>query len=554
MATQEAQNAPSWQKSVPQSFRSEKISEIATELAKLEDNATQQGKLALASKFENKLFTAATSVNDYHKRIAKRLKKLKKNYAKNPPPPAPSGAAASNETNEANLQEEINSKKRKLRLLYGEPMRLIAENGRTAAAGYPKLIDHIDKMNEWATEIGAIPTGTLKISTNEPLTKIERPPRDTLDHLNGLEKMLQTKIETLREWILKFSQEERFFGEKLEQMERNILTNTENDNCAIFYKALREVIEEVGADDLYKMSNADIGNSLKSYQNRLRQTVPIPRSKEDEKRASLVYLDKIRAASQICLLYALIPPEDHSTKLEFAGSLRSANTSIFEAIEDLKNTYKETVEGGDAASQGKKIKLEDAWNKVLEYDKPEEENITSGVIDNDTEGGQTRKRGRPLALRARMLLSVGRKLPSNLLDALKRKQAVLCQDSGTYSAPYLKLQFGDAFEMLIYFSPLLVRIKAVAKGEDSKQLSIVQREEYSILGVKGDIESVGPLIVKRLEFASAQATRCLRRCFADLACRTSSSDFETEISEGNALLRFLNLARNTHCPDWTDAC
>ncbi len=381
-------------------------------------------------------------------------------------------------------------------------------------------------------------------------------------------------------------------------MEKNILINTDNDNRIIFFNALREVLEEDAAADadnskLCNMSQTDIVNTIKSYQAKLRQTVPIPRSKEDEKRASLIYLDKIRAAAQICLLYVLISPEDvdHRTRLEFAGSLRSANSAIFDAVKHLKDTYRETSaadEGSCDAKAQHKIRLEDAWNKILEYDKPEEEqeeNITTAnsnsntntnsIDNNDAEGADRKKlkksaQGKPLALRAKILLSAGRKLPSNLLDALKRKEAILCQDCCT---PYLKLKFGDAFEMLIYFSPLLVRIRAIpatsttsttasAKGTktNSKNLKtttttpIAQGREYHIMGVRGDIKTVGPLIVQRLEFASAQATRCLRRCFADLACRSNSSDFETEISEGNALLRFLNLARNTHCPNWTDAC
>ncbi len=242
MATPEGAAAPSWQNSVPQAFRSEKIAEIATELARVEGNAaTMQGKLALASRFENQVFTTATSINDYHSKISKRLKKLRKRYVANANAAAAAAAAAANAPggaaaggtagaggpggagagvrvagviggteSELKLQEQISTKKRNLRLLYGEPMRLIAENGRTAAAAYPKLIDHIDKMNEYATEIGAIPSGTLKISNNVPLKAVEgRSARDTLKYLKDLENMLESKIETLREWILKFSQEER---------------------------------------------------------------------------------------------------------------------------------------------------------------------------------------------------------------------------------------------------------------------------------------------------------------------------------------------------------
>ena len=74
-----------------------------------------------------------------------------------------------------------------------------------------------------------------------------------------------------------------------------------------------------------------------------------------------------------------------------------------------------------------------------------------------------------------------------------------------------------------------------------------------ILGVSGPVQTVGPLVSQQLEYASAQATRVLRRCFAE-ACYSKKihSEFETEISEASALLDFLALARTNYIPDWVD--
>jgi hypothetical protein len=340
-------------------------------------------------------------------------------------------------------------------------------------------------------------------------------------------------------------------------MEKNILLNTDTDYCGIFFNGLKEALQKEGVADLNNMTTADLVNGIKTYQQRVKETVPIPRNKEDEKTASLLYIDKIRAASQICLMYILIAPNDQKLKLEFAGSLRQANNIIFEAMKLLKETFKETEsETGSDPSSKSKIKLEDAWNKVLEYDAPVEENIDTGgviTIDDDGEDSQGQKEDKPLAIRSKVLLIGGRKPPSNLVGALKRKHAILCLRPGIFSSSYLKLQFGDVFEMLIYFSPLLVRIRALAQSTQSKKPQNDVQNQYQVMGVSGSVDLVGPLIVKRLEYASLFATKCLRRCFADQNCRANSSDFETEILEGNALLKFLTLARNTYCPNWVDA-
>jgi len=75
-----------------------------------------------------------------------------------------------------------------------------------------------------------------------------------------------------------------------------------------------------------------------------------------------------------------------------------------------------------------------------------------------------------------------------------------------------------------------------------------------VMGISGDSTTLGPIVAKQLEYSSAQATRVLRRCFADVAGKAydlkTSSDFDVELLEGTAVLKFVNNARSTYTPDW----
>lgn len=353
-------------------------------------------------------------------------------------------------------------------------------------------------------------------------------------------------------------------------MEKKILLNTEKDYCRIFFNGLKSAFYQEGRTDLTNLTITELIEGIKNYQTQIKETIPLPRNKEDEKAASLAYIQKIRAASEICLMYVLLSPEEQTHKLEFAGSLHAANNAVYEVIKLLEQTYKEEQGKDDQSSTSSlEIKLEDAWNNVLEYDNPNE-NIASSVMniedddaDDDDDVEPEKKKPKithteirdvkPLAIRTKILLIGGRKPQSYLVDALKRKRAILCRSP---TGSHLKLEFGKAFDMFIYFSPLLAKIRAVpgngrnnSKGQQSTMQNVTY---YNVMSVSGDIRTIGPLISKRLDYASAQATKCLRRCFAD-CYRPNSSDFESEILEGTALLKFLNLVRNTYCPNWVDA-
>ena len=67
--TPPAEDVDAWRKNIQQSYRSEEVNNIAKVLASLEPSATPSSKLMLASQFENMMFTSATNLADYRKKI-----------------------------------------------------------------------------------------------------------------------------------------------------------------------------------------------------------------------------------------------------------------------------------------------------------------------------------------------------------------------------------------------------------------------------------------------------------------------------------------------------
>lgn len=82
MSTDPSAASASWRSDVAQSYRSSEVRSIATVLAELEPGATSASKTMLAMRFEESIFKAASSLDDYKKTIEKRLKKLRKHYSK----------------------------------------------------------------------------------------------------------------------------------------------------------------------------------------------------------------------------------------------------------------------------------------------------------------------------------------------------------------------------------------------------------------------------------------------------------------------------------------
>jgi exonuclease VII large subunit len=106
-----------WRASIQQSFRNAEVREIAKVLASLEPGSKESSKLRLAMQFEDSVFKSAASLDDYRKRLTKRLKKVQKSYK----PPVQDETT---QLSSKNVEHEIQV----LRQKYGDAVRYIIQH------------------------------------------------------------------------------------------------------------------------------------------------------------------------------------------------------------------------------------------------------------------------------------------------------------------------------------------------------------------------------------------------------------------------------------------
>jgi hypothetical protein len=320
---------------------------------------------------------------------------------------------------------------------------------------------------------------------------------------------------------------------------------------------------------------------------KIQNIIPLAGSRDtgDHAKAILAYIDRIRDICQIYLLGVTLDPQD-ADKSGLAGSFRKSHDAFNEAKKFLKTYYEE--DSMSEVSEGLNIRLEDAWHKIMEYDKDYTTDVALDGMKSQNESQPIPKHHRPLMLKTKVLFAPNRPIPSNLIDALKQKGVEMIHND---QSTYLVMKFDTAFEMYIYFSPLLVAIRAIPSATTEEKYEFMNKEDHfvglsspwklpdhgvsmmSVIkqhgyssrkrniggkmkdqsdisplqgagGISGDLVTVSELVSRRLQYASSQATRCLRRCFADKV-KSATSDFDTEISEGMAVMKFVSLARAT---------
>ena len=318
---------------------------------------------------------------------------------------------------------------------------------------------------------------------------------------------------------------------------------------------------------------------MKQLVERMNALVPIPRRNQegDILLAAMARMEKVRAASQALYTYMGLPL---AGKTGFRGTMEKCFSVVLECLNDLEGDYNNLVKEVDGvdADGNRIILLEDSWNNPMQLTELESEETfaiedTIGV-EPDTKRRKTDSANNgkaPAVIRSRFLLTSGRKPFSTLLPALKRKRATLLRNR---SANFVRLEFGNAFEMSIYFEPLMVEIRAKDHSRDEefsggglcwpslyqglcpseKDPRDAEESSLTVLGVTGSYESLGPVITKKLEYASARATYVLRRCFAEAMGKSAlpKSDYEIEILEAGAFIKFLRIARTTYSPGWVD--
>jgi hypothetical protein len=421
------------------------------------------------------------------------------------------------------------------------------------------LQQHIKNVNQWAVQLGLqLPGGTDLVGRQE---------RIDMEHLNKLKVYLEKRVDSIRDHIVKFADPDLFLLESLLKIQDIMLRD----------KVIEVLQKALKADS----DSADFSlEQTKHLVERMNASVPIPRRNQggDLMQAAMTRVEKVCAASQALYTYLGLPLAGKTT---FRSALEKCVSVALECLNELEVDYDNLVKQVDCVDEdGKRtILLEDAWNNPMQLTELDNDE-THMIEDNMGEEPDTKRQKTdtatfekvPIVISSRFLLTSKRKTFSTLLPALKRMGAILVRNR---SSTFVRLGFGNAFEMTIYFEPLLVAIRAkgdsrdemLSSGElcwpslyqglcpsknnprDAKDCSL------SVLGVTGSFESLGPIIAKKLEYASARATYVLRRCFSETAAGKSShakSEYEIEILEAGAFIRFLRIARTTYSPGWED--
>ena len=580
-----------WRESIAQSFRSEEVRSIAKVLASLEPGATSASKTMLAMRFEESIFKAASNLEDYRKTIQKRIKRLQKHYAKQQKAAEAEGDGSNNikapENAELTREKELLFEA-ELRDKYASRLMYIANHADTAIAhtrqknGEHKadvLQQHVANAKQWAVHLG------LELSSVEDRKSYPRQPVRDMTFLNKLSTYLETRVDNIHSHVIKMTDPDLFLQDTLSKIDNVLL----KDKVSEIY---RKALIEADADHSDEFNE----EQMKQLMERMNVHVPIPRRNQegDQVRAAVARIEKIRAAAQALYIYMGLPL---AAKTSFRGSIDKCHHVVMECMKELEGEYNNIVkeELDDKDEKGRRIiQLEDAWNNPLTFSELENEaeaetepsvveDAASGEEQQDTKRHKTENNGGkvPMVIRSRYLLTPGRNTFSTLLPALKRKKAVLVRNGSRTT--YVKLQFGNAFEMTIYFVPLLVTVRAIPTDDEKLSMSSVsgglswpslyqgldhpssndkdstteanKSHHLNVLGVTGSYESIGPIIAKKLEYASSQATYVLRRCFAETTVGKSAmakTEFEIEILEAGALIRFLQIARSTYIPDWVD--
>lgn len=612
-ATNDTNEALDWRVSVPQSARNAEVREIARVLASLEPGATENSKKRLAMQFEDSVFKQATDLSDYRKRLTKRLKKVQKSYV---PPVA--AASSTDATRMATLLA--------LRAKHGEAIKYILRNAETAvqqmkikhgAEKANQLRQHTDGVLTWANDLGLAEGGGVARTTPNPaLTDAD---------VQKLQGLLERRMENIRSHVIKLADPDGFLGETLaktdtdltdrarkvlaatckrryEQLSRATTTTTTSSSPATTPTTTTPAIAAATTAAAAGTVEAAASTLLQQALQTLRKPVPLPtRDQRNDAQIGLLHLEKMAASSSILLGWALTP---HRSELPAPHLLSAAHEAAKEGADAVTRVMADVRRALGETKQGT-VALEDAWKKTLAIPSPSIESLeeTTSAPSSSSAGHLPRPSTavppqRPV-LQCRVLLKPGRKVPSNVLNALRRKRARLVRPPPRGEGSHLILDVGGAFSLTIYFVPLLVTIRAqkqsvaatgalddarsdddgwvgcatmkpLCYGFDDYQLtedvvttsasrSNINRDAPSastskplqVWGVRGPVELLGRVVEERLRDAGAHATAVLRACFA-ANWKPSANDFEVELLEATSLLEFVQIARTTYEPDWQD--
>lgn len=556
-----AADGVTWRVSVPQSARNAEVREISRVLACLEPGSSAAAKLRLAMQFEDTVFKSSNSAEDYRKKLNKRLKKLQKNYK-------PEASATSGDTSASKslTSDQKVARLNELKSLYGETLGYILKNASKAIEEMrakqgddkaKQLQQHTDGVKVWAADLGIGDGKTMnhKMSSEQ------------LEKLGG---HLERRLENIRSHVVKLADPRKFMAETLSRRQSDFASQAEaSKQLSSLTKRCYDQLSQYDASSLIR--DADQQQIMKVLVDGWESTntpVPFPSSRnssvENDRRAALVHLEKMRAASDALLAYLALPDKQELSVKNI--QLSNTYTTISEGIEICSRVAKEHRK----RTAQPYVTLEDAWRTRL-------------VWRGDSDDGSTERipppKKRRFQTRSRVLFTPHRKVPPNLLPAFRRKQARLETNGLQHS---LVLDFRGtgrkddkddikvAFTMTIYFVPLLVTLRAATNESDARvnrtgywtpvQHGLPGQEVLSVWGANTSRQNdhhhqlLAPVVEARLEEASQHATAVLRQCFAQTRAKSkqNASEFEIEILEATTLLEFLQLARTSFQPEWED--
>ena len=453
----------------------------------------------------------------------------------------------------------------------------------------------------------------------------------SFSQLQRIEKHLQTRVNNIRSYVVKHADPDQFLLETLQAKDESFAKNTAAGNLfrdvlkGMQRRMLRGETAAAAANSSNNNNaaaaaaanpegeNDDASLALQKALEKAMAVVPMSTRNDDKKlEVSLRYLDKMRAASTAMMNYwtfdgdqrlATAPRETlkkiHEVVLEGADFVLKAVKELEQQKKQQQGRYNNSAKGDSnntaaTASDDAKVvvSLQDAWSKTIELPSAaaasvEDEENTGNNSNNNSPNKRPRTNSYRPYYKTRMLFRSNRKTPKQLIHAIRRKGANLKQ-VGNDNAIHLVLQFGNAFCMTIYFSPLTVTLRAKANHENDsddddsnsntnsaapwKPLSHGltpwgetldsgdflrnknindQQQQLSVWGVTANYESIGRVVEERLRDASTHATAVLRNCFRNRV-KDKTVDYEVEMLEGSALLEFLQVARETYMPQWED--
>lgn len=510
-----AEEGPEWRFAVAQSYRNGQVRQIAKVLADLEPGATEASKLRLAMQFEQTIFGTATGLSDYHKRLTKRLKKLQKSYV-----PAP--VAATNETKKEPAIQELIQK-------YGADLQYVVRNAAAAVKemrekyGEEKgtqLKQHMDGVKLWAADLG------LMGEDSKPNWNMSEA------HLERLKIQLEKRLPNVRAHTVKLVHPDLFLKESLQKLQEDF----KNKGRAVRIQADQMKQRHAQWQAARRTSQPETSvDQSKSWEQVAKPVRNVPSSNQKMPiEVALAHLDRMRAASTLCLAY-LLADDKYSVP---PNSLAQAHTVAIDGIEVVQTAMREHRQANPTV----KVQLSDAWSKPIQKP-PSIKSLDDSIA-----------RPQSVPRTTRLLCTSGRKTPSNLIAALLAKGGVtLVRPPPHGASSYVHIQIEQVFCLRVYFTPLIVTIRAYSKDDDRNET--IGNSSNRWLPWSSGISDVSNLPTdawiaeEYLKDASAHATQILRMCFAKfVSTNETRSDFDLELLEASALLEFVQMTLDTYLP------